>query len=140
MKYTYGVTYKLPKSTTNPFPMGYRPEKGVSEPLSPELALFYQSLIGIMRWMVDIGRIEITTEISLLSSHNAYPREGYFETVLHVMVYLEIKHNYRLAMDPNYPPINEDNFNSHYWIDFYGDVQEDIPVNTSAPRVKGVVI
>ena len=73
MKDTYGGTHTFPNSAPNNFPMGYRPEKDVYGPLSPELASYYQYLIGVMRWMVEIGRIDIATEISLLSSHNAYP-------------------------------------------------------------------
>ena len=84
--------------------------------------------------MVEIGCIDIATEISLLSSHNAYPCEGHFQTVLHVMGYISIKYNSWLAMDPNYPLINEDNFKSHDWTYFYGYVQEAIPVNAPAPH------
>ena len=53
---------------------------------------------------------EIVTEVSMMSSHNAYPHEGNFETVLHMMGYLKGWHNYRLAMYPNYPTVNEDSF------------------------------
>ena len=49
LKETYGVTYKFPRSDPNPFQMGYRPEKDVSKPLSPELASYYQYLICVMR-------------------------------------------------------------------------------------------
>ena len=59
-----------------------------------------------MSWMVEIVRIDIVTGVSIMSSHNAYPREGYFETVLHMMGYLKGRHNSRLAMDPNYPTVN----------------------------------
>ena len=90
---TYGGPYKFPKKTHNPFPMGYKPETDLTTPLSPELASYYKSLIGNMCWMVEIGRIDIATDVSLLSSHNAYLREGNFETVLHVMGYLKLKHN-----------------------------------------------
>ena len=62
LKDTYGGTYNFPKSAPNPLPMGYRPQKYVYEPLSPELASYYQYLIGIMRWMVEIRRIAISTE------------------------------------------------------------------------------
>ena len=34
---------------------------------------FYQSIIGVMRWMVELGQIDIATEVSLLSSYLAYP-------------------------------------------------------------------
>jgi hypothetical protein len=43
--------------------------------------------------MVELGRIDIATEISLLSSHLAYPRVGHLEVALHVMGYLKQKHN-----------------------------------------------
>jgi hypothetical protein len=42
--------------------------------------------------MVELGRIDIATEVSLLSSHLAYPREGHLDTALHIMSYLRQKH------------------------------------------------
>ena len=70
--------------------MGYKPELDITPPLDPELASYYQSLIGVMRLMVEIGRIDIAVEVSMTSSHNAYPREGHFETVIHMMSYLKV--------------------------------------------------
>ena len=140
LKDTYGGTYKLLKHAPNPFPMGYKPELDLSTPLDPELASYYQSLIGVMRWMVEIGRIDIAVEVSMMSSHNAYPREGHFETVLHMMSYLKIKHNSRLAMDPNYPPINEESFKTQDWSQQYGDIKEAIPTNAPPPKGKEVVL
>ena len=52
--------------------------------------------------MVEIGRIDIATEVLLLLSHLAYPREGRLEEALHVMAYLRQKHNSRLIFDPTY--------------------------------------
>ena len=65
--------------------MGYKPEMDLTTPLEPELASYYQSLIGVMRWMVEIVQIDILPEVSTMSSHHAYPHEGHFETVLHIM-------------------------------------------------------
>ena len=71
MRYTYGGTYKFPKNYPNPFLMGYKTETDLTTPFYTELASYYQYMIDIMRWMVEIGRIDIATEVSLLSSHNA---------------------------------------------------------------------
>ena len=98
---TYGGTYKCPKNAPDPLSMGYKPETDLTTPVSPELASYYQYLIGVIQWMADIRRIDISTEASLFSSHNAYPQEGHSETVLHVMGYLRLKKNSRLAMDTN---------------------------------------
>ena len=42
--------------------------------LTSELAIRYQSFIGVLRWMVEIGRIDMITKMSMLSSHLEIPR------------------------------------------------------------------
>ena len=54
--------YRLPKCADNPFPTDYCAKTNVSEPLTPELESFYQHLIGVMRWMVELGHVDIATE------------------------------------------------------------------------------
>jgi hypothetical protein len=51
--------------------------------------------------MVEIGRVDIITEVSLVASHMAMPREGYLDAdVLHIFGYLKIKYNSRMCFDP----------------------------------------
>jgi hypothetical protein len=92
-----------------------------------------------MRWMVELGRVDIATKVSLLSSHLALPREGHLLTALHVMGYLRLKHNLRLIFDPTYPII-ESRFPRHDWTEFYGDVHEAIPENMPQPCSREVEI
>ena len=68
--------YSLPNMASNSFVGGYQPETDTTDPLDPDRASYYQTMIGVMRWMVEICRIDIATECSLLSSHLAYPRKG----------------------------------------------------------------
>ena len=51
----------LSKKAENPFVMGYAPEMDEYPVLDPDLVSYYQSLIGIVRWMVEIGRVYIIT-------------------------------------------------------------------------------
>lgn len=46
-----------------------------------EEAWHYQSQIGVVRWCVKLGRIDIIAEISILASHNALPIEGHRDAV-----------------------------------------------------------
>ena len=71
--------YKLPKRAENPFAMFYCPELDVSPELGPEEAPYYQPLIAVVKWMVEIGCIDISSEVSLLSLYSAMPREGHLE-------------------------------------------------------------
>ncbi len=103
-------TFQLPQRADNPYPYDYCPELDLSDPLDPECSSFYQHLIGEMRWMVKLSRIDIATEVSLLSSHLAYPCEGHLETALHMISYLHHKNNKRLIFDPAYPKNDMESF------------------------------
>lgn len=139
LKENYDQKYSLPKHCPNPFVMGYEPELDTSKPLNPDEASYFQSIIGVLRWIVEIGRIDIATEISMLSSFLAYPREGHLEAALHVMGYLRQKHNSRLFLDPTYPVIERANFNDGAdWKEFYHEAEEAKPPNAPPARGKPV--
>ena len=130
--------YHLPKQAANPFPLGYEAESDVSPELAPELASLYQSQIGVLRWIVELGRVDIITEVSNLASQLALPRQGHLEAVLHIFAYLRDKHNARLALDPSYPEIDRSAFTGCDWNQYYGDVIEALPPNMPSPRGREV--
>ncbi len=74
----------------------------------------------------------------MLSSYLACPREGHLENALHVMGYLQLKHNSRLIFDPTYPDIDQTAFPSFEWMEFYGNVEEAILPNMPPPLGKYV--
>jgi hypothetical protein len=92
LKLNYDGQYVLPTQADNPFVMGYEPELDETPALDPDRALYFQSIIGVVQWMCKIGCINIATEVSLLSLHLAYTREGHLDAALHVMGYLRLKH------------------------------------------------
>jgi hypothetical protein len=49
----------LPTQAANPFVIGYEPELDETPALDPDRALYFQSIIGMMQWMCNIGRIHI---------------------------------------------------------------------------------
>ena len=59
---------KLQKRAGAPFASKYRPKLDISPELDNELASYYQSQIGILWWMVELGRIDNITEVSELAS------------------------------------------------------------------------
>jgi hypothetical protein len=130
--------YSIPARADNPFPVDYGPSTDLSDLLDPDCSSFYQHLIGVMRWMVELGCIDIATEVSMLSSYLACPREGHLENVLHVMGYLQLKHNSRLIFDPTYPDIYLTAFPSFDWTEFYGNVEEAIPPDMPPPLSKDI--
>ena len=56
--------------------------------------------------MVELGRIEMITKVSLLSSHIALSTDGHQEAAVHVMAHVGQKYNFRLVYDPLYSEID----------------------------------
>jgi hypothetical protein len=79
----------LSNAVTTPISSGYRPELDITPLLNPTKANYYQNLIGILRWAVELGRIDIYIHISMLSSFLASPREGHLSEVIHIFAYLK---------------------------------------------------
>ena len=80
---------KLPTKCVTPFSSGYEPEQAITPELGIEGHRYYQELIGVLRWAVELGRLDILLEVSMLSSHLALPREGHLEQVMHIFGYLK---------------------------------------------------
>jgi hypothetical protein len=132
--------YSILTRADNPFPVDFDPSTDIPDILDPDCSSFYQHLISVMRWMVELGCIDIATEISMLPSYLACPCEGYLENALHVMGYLRLKHNSQLIFDPTYPDIDQTAFPSFEWMEFYGDVEEAISPDMPSPLGKDVVL
>jgi hypothetical protein len=81
---------KLPRKANTLFQRDYRPELDTSPELDPKTATYYQSQIGVLRWAVELGRINIMTEVSMLSAHLALPRDGHLEAIYIIYAYLKI--------------------------------------------------
>ena len=73
--------YKKPGT---PIPTFYSPDLNITPELISTDAAYYQLLVGILRWIVELGRVEICLEVSLMSSHLALPREGHLDKLFHI--------------------------------------------------------
>ena len=134
---------RLPKRAETPIQTSYRPELDISEELKPKDAAYYQSLIGILRWIVELGRVDICLEVSMMSSHLALPREGHLDQVFHIFGYLKKYHNSELVFDPTFPDIDEEAFCKRDWASSeFGHLvdQEELPSMMKEPRGKSVVV
>ena len=131
--------WRIPNKVESPMRSTYRPELDVSE----ELSSYYQSLIGILRWIVELGRVDICLEVSMMSSHLALPRKGHMEQVMQMFGYQRKYHNAELVFDPSDPLINEQDFEKKDWASSeFGHVEgkEDLPPNMPEPRGLGFMI
>ena len=63
--------------------------------------------------MVELGSIDIITEMSMLASQLALPQERHLEAVFHIFGYLKFHHNARMVFDTIYPTTDMSMFQEH---------------------------
>ena len=133
---------KLPSRCNTPTSTNYRPELDTSKECNPEDATHFQSLIGVLRWIVELGRVDICCEVSMLSSSLALPRKGHLEQVYHIFAYLKKYHNAEMVFDPSDPGVEYALFPKQDWsnTEFDQDEKEEIPQDMPEPRGRGFVI
>ena len=51
--------------------------------------------------MVELGRMDVATEVSMLATYSAAPRHGHLAAVLHLFAYLKKNPRSKLVFDPS---------------------------------------
>ena len=64
----------------------------------------------MLRWIVELWRVDITCEVSMMASMMAMPREGHLEELYHIFAFLKIRHNSQMVFDPTPPDIDSNSF------------------------------
>ena len=125
---------KLPSKCDTPCISCYHPAEDVSPELNTTDLQYYQESIGVLRWAVEIGRLDILLEVALLSSHLDLPRDGHLQQVYHIFGYLKKSPRRRVFLDPDHPDISEDRFRKFECENFYNDAKEAIPLDLPEAR------
>jgi hypothetical protein len=50
---------------------------------------WYQKLIGMLHWAVELGHIDIHLSVALLAQYLVQPRAGHLEQGFHIFAYLK---------------------------------------------------
>ena len=132
----------LPKKATTPMYQSYKPELDNSKELSAEDTTYFQELIGILRWSIEIGRVDILTEVSMLSAYQASPREGHMKAILQIFAYINNNPKLTIYFDPRLPNIDYSTFktNADDFKEYYRDAKDEDPPRMPEPRGMSVCI
>ena len=126
------ISVPQPLSSVN-----YRPELDTSVECNDAQVTLFQNVIGILRWVVELGRIDIGFEVSILSRYLVQPRTGHLLQALHVFKYLDVHSKNELAFDPAMHEVDDPVATTsriRAMKDIYPDAQEDLPPNAPEPR------
>jgi hypothetical protein len=135
------LPYKMPtfqKVSNPPFSSGCCPELDVLVELEGSNINYYQGLIGILRWIVALGQIDLLVPVLLLSRYMMSPREGHLQKCHHIFAYLKQFNCFNLICDDGEPTFEDSYFYVCYWMEYYPDVKEAIPWNMPEALGNGV--
>lgn len=92
--------------------------------------------------MVELSRIDICIEVSLMSSQIALLQEGHLKQLFHIFSYLKSYHNLEIVFDPSESVIDMSLFQCHNWsATVYGDdLKEELSPNMPKCRGQGFTI
>ena len=135
---------KLPNKNVNiPMSSSFVPELDMSEELNTDDITMFQELIGELRWAIELGRVDILTEVSLLSAYQASPRRGHLEQLFHIYAFLKKRNKLTLYFDPEEPDIDKSIFQSNTPLEAfreqYRDAEEELPHKMPKPRGRPVI-
>ena len=130
-----------------PMVTGDHPEMDETDILSDDEHTKYQMLIGMLNWIVTLGRIDIAYAVSSLSRFVAAPRKGHLKRALYVFEYLKKKFNRRIIIDSSDPIIvkngaegNLDEDLSEKLLEFYPDAKEQVDRKLPKPLFNEISI
>jgi hypothetical protein len=93
----------LPKRVTTPMAQGYHPELDASHELNAKWGQYYQSLIGVLRWICELGCLDILVTVSMLSRFVVSPRGGHLQQLFHIFAYLKHHTQSKMVFDDSEP-------------------------------------
>ena len=127
--------------------LSYRPELDVTPFCDPDQHNLFQALIGMLRWLIELGRIDVLLEATQLSSYLASPRIGHLMQALHIFHYLDMHNSSWMPMDPNKIDVeykgsqdNSPDARRAVMKRLYPDAKEEIPDNMPEARGKSIQI
>ena len=135
--------WQLPTKADTPLKASYHPELDMSPELDTANAAYYQSLSSVLRWIVELGHVDVCLEVLMMSCHIALPREGHLKALLQIFAYLKKHHNTEMVYDPSQPEIDNAAFDRKDWTSSkFGHLQgiEELPPKMPEPRGIGLTM
>ena len=142
----YGLCYPKKRGKTPFSSSDYKPELDTSEIAQSRIGNFYQNMVGILRWLCELGRLDILLETSLLSQYMVEPRMGHVNQALHVFSYLKNHHRSWIVANPNkfeidWTPIQGEEspeMRASIMAEIYPDSKDQLPPGMPDPRGESI--
>jgi hypothetical protein len=130
-----------PKQYSSPLEHGDHPEIDTSKELEIEDIKRFQSMIGALQWVIQIGRFDVATAVMTLSSFRANPRQGHLDRLKRIYGYLYKMRNATIRVRTDVPDYSALPDKVYDWEQsVYAGAEEEVPNDCPEPLGKEVVM
>jgi hypothetical protein len=106
-----------------------------------DIQLYQQSYIGVLRWAVELGRVDLAHVAGLMARFSAAPPEGHMCVGLRVFAYCKKHNESKVMFNPAPKDFRRIRWTYHDRSQFYPDVRgEVLPVDQPEPLGKEVQV
>ena len=98
----FKTPFEFKENDTTPLVPSDHPEFDDSELLDNVGHHLYQRMVGILQWIVLIGRYDVCYATSSLSRFSSSPRQGHLDRVKRVFGYLRVNPNKSIRINPSH--------------------------------------
>jgi hypothetical protein len=139
---SYERIYKVkPKYFNSPLEKGDHPELDETAFLEPKQITEYMSIMGQLQWLISLGRFDVSSAVSGLSTFRSKPRIGHLDRAKRVVGYVakfkDAALRFRVGL-PNYSHLSSKIEDWEHSV--YGNGHEEFPHNMPTPLGKLVRI
>jgi hypothetical protein len=128
-----------PKQAASPLVPGDHPELDSSELLEFDMIRVYQSLIGALQWVIQIGRFDVATAVMTMSRFRAAPRKGHLERVQRIHGYISKMRHAVIRIRTEEPDYSSTPVKEYDWeYTCYRGAMEELPTDAPKPLGKRV--
>ncbi len=132
---------RKPKEYVSPLLKGDHPELDKSELLDMEHVKIYQSLIGALQWIIQLGRFDVCTAVMTMSRFRAAPRQGHLDRVKRIHGYISKMRHATIRIrteEPDYSNIPRVHYSWENSV--YRGAKEELPKDAPPTRGARVVL
>ena len=131
---------RLSTKITTPLASNYRPEIDQTQELDAQRQHYFQGLVGVLRWICELGRLDILMPVSMMSRYLVAARSGHLDQLFHIFAYLKKYDASTMVFDDTEPDFDERRFKQCDWTEYYPGAAEAIPHDMPKPRGRPVIM
>jgi hypothetical protein len=125
-----------PKQCSSPLPSDDHPELDDTILIDCLGITIYMSLVGMLQWLITLGRLDVMQAVTAMSAFRCAPRQGHMDRAKRIYGYVDRYREAAIRVRPGMPDLRalDASYPTYDWsTSVYGSRHEEFPMNMPEP-------